>query len=93
MDAPISTPIVVGRRKATGNVLQDTPEVQLNAHLSSIVSVRSAVEAACRDGGTAFKGMGDFGYNSFFAPLMGITEQMKALMWAIDRWAFRAKVG
>ena len=81
------------RRKASKSLLDNAPDVQLDSHLSSIASVRSAVEAACRDEGTTFNSLGNFDYNSFYVPLLAIAEQMKALMWAVDRWAFRAKVG
>ena len=82
----------MGRRKVDIKTLDYAPDVQVDCHLSSIASVRSAVEAACLDEGTTFKSMGNFDYDAFYTPLLMITSQMKALMWAVDRWAFRAKV-
>lgn len=81
------------RRKVDTNVSGFVPEVQLETYLSSIASVRAAVEAACLDEGTTFKSMGNFDYDAFYMPLMMIEGQVKAVMWAVDRWAFRAKVG
>jgi hypothetical protein len=84
---------IVKRRKVKSNSLNVVPDVQLDLHLSSIASVRHAVEMACLDAGTTFNSMGNYDYNAFYAPLMNIAEQMKAVTWAVDRWAFRAKVG
>lgn len=80
------------RRKVNVNAVEYTPDVQLESHLSTFASVRSAVEAACLDEGTTFTSMGNFDYNAFYMPLMNVAGQMQALMWAVDRWAFRAKV-
>lgn len=82
----------MGRRKVNAEIIDIAPEVDVEAYLSSIASVRSAVEAACLDEGTTFKSMGSFGDNAFYRPLMMVAGQMKAVMWAVERWAFRAKV-
>ena len=68
------------------------PEINVGVCISTISSVRSAVEAACLDEGTTFKSMGSFDQDAFYMPLLMVAGQMKAVMWAVDRWAFRAKV-
>ena len=82
------------RRKVNANAIIVAPEVQVHDYLSSIASVRSAVETACLDEGTTFKeSMNSFDYKAFYMPLIMVAGQMKAVTWAVDRWAFRAKVG
>lgn len=84
--------VMIRRRKVNANTVEVAPEVQVEVYLSTIASVRAAVEAACLDEGTTFNSMGHYDYNAFYMPLMMVAGQMKAVIWAVDRWAFRAKV-
>lgn len=79
-------------RRVKENAINVVPDVQLDLHLSSFASVTNAVKAACLEGGTMFTSESYCDYNAFYVPLIGIAEQMKAVIWAVDRWAFRAKV-
>lgn len=80
------------RRKSNAGADQMPPEIEVGVYISTISSVRSAVEAACLDEGTTFKSMGSFDHDAFYMPLLMVAGQMNAVMWAVDRWAFRAKV-
>lgn len=82
----------MGRRKFNMRADPVALEVEVDVHISTISSVRSAVEAACLEEGTTFKSMGSFDHDAFYMPLLMVAGQMKAVMWAVDRWAFRAKV-
>ena len=80
------------RRKAKASADQSPSEVEVEVHISTISSVRSAIEAACLDEGTTFNSMGNFDHDAFYMPLLTVAGQMMAVMWVVERWAFRAKV-